>query len=47
MAQVIVQGTLHDQYLSSCLWALAIHSEGSKSKIRHLMKVEYFIPRMI
>lgn len=47
LGKSVVSGQLAREYLTSCLWALAIHSEGSKNKIRHLLKVENLVIKAI
>lgn len=39
LGDTIVKGILKGHYLSGCLWALALHSEGSKSRIRVILKI--------
>ena len=47
MAKAIVLGLLPKDHLVSCLWALSIHSDGSKSRIRHLLKVDNFVSKLV
>lgn len=47
MAKAIVLGLLQKDYLVSCLWALSIHTDGSKSKIRHILKVDNIVAKLI
>jgi importin subunit alpha-6/7 len=47
LGDLIVRESVKQQVLHASLWSLANHTEGKKSKIRHLLTIEHIIPRLV
>lgn len=47
LGELIVNDALNENVLKSALWTLANHSDGRKSKIRHILKIEHIVPKLV